>query len=29
MNYLGVVPFSTEVDNRVSSTDRNVELENE
>lgn len=29
MNYLGVEPFSTEVDNRVSSTDRNVELENE
>jgi ATPase associated with various cellular activities AAA_5 len=29
MNYLGVEPFSTEVDNRVSSTDRNVEPENE
>ena len=29
MEYLGVKPFSTEVDNRVSSTDRNVEPENE
>ena len=29
MEYLGVEPFSTEVDNKVSSTDRNVEPENE
>jgi len=28
MEYLGVEPFSTEVDNKVSSTDRNVEPEN-
>jgi len=29
MEYLGVEPFPTEVDNKVSSTDRNVELDNE